>query len=381
MIRERTLFASSAVHATPMASSSSNETAVESQVTAEGESLPSDPRKIRYVDVDAPKSGELVEIAPNICWARIPLPIDLNHINVWLIDIGHHYVVVDTGMTPQMCKGAWEQLEQHVLKHKPIGGIFITHAHPDHIGLAQWLQERYSVDAWMSEDTLNLARAVYVERAPRAEDTETFLRTHGVVEIDALKPMFAPERFSRMSSGLPRVERFVADDDVLQWGPTAWQALRTDGHAEGHLCLYEAARNVLISGDQVLPTISSNISVMLQQRDQNPLHSYLQSLDRLRQLRADTLVLPSHGKPFIGLRARIDDLQEHHQEQLTKLLDACATPKTAYELLPIMFRRELAGMHFFLALGEAVAHLEYLAQSHKLERVVAAGVTRYLNPA
>ena len=364
-----------------MTSLSSNEPAGEPLVTAEGESLPSDPRKIRYVDVEAPRPGELVEIAPNICWTRIPLPIDLNHINVWLIVTGDQYVVVDTGMTPQMCKGAWEQLERSELKQKRIGGIFVTHAHPDHIGLAQWLQDRYRVDTWMSEDTLSLARAVYVERAPRAEDTETFLRRHGVIEIDVLKPMFAPERFSRMSSGLPRVEHFVADDDVLRWGTTGWRALRTDGHAEGHVCLHEAGRKVLISGDQVLPTISSNISVMLQQRDQNPLDSYLQSLDRLRQLPAETLVLPSHGKPFIGLRARIDDLQQHHQEQLTKLVDACAIPKTAYELLPVLFRRELAGMHFFLALGEAVAHLEYLARSHRLEREIEAGVTRYLNPA
>ena len=152
-----------------MTSLSSNEPAGEPLVTAEGESLPSDPRKIRYVDVEAPRPGELVEIAPNICWTRIPLPIDLNHINVWLIDTGDQYVVADTGMTPQMCKGAWEQLERSELKQKPVGGIFVTHAHPDHIGLAQWLQDRYRVDTWMSEDTLSLARAVYVERAPRAD--------------------------------------------------------------------------------------------------------------------------------------------------------------------------------------------------------------------
>lgn len=358
-----------------------NEAPKEPLVTAEGESLPSDPRKLHYVDVAAPMPGEVVEIAPSVLWTRIPLPIDLNHINVWLIDLGDEYMIVDTGMTPQMCKGAWEQLEKGVLKRKRIGGLFITHAHPDHIGLAQWLQDRCGVEVRMSEDTLSLARAVYVQREPRAEVTEAFLRTHGVLDIDALRPMFAPERFSRMSTGLPHVERFVADQDVLKWGATAWRALRTDGHAEGHLCLHEAGSNVLISGDQVLPTISSNISVMLQQRDQDPLRSYLQSLGRLHQLPAETLVLPSHGMPFIGLQARIDDLQQHHQEQLAKLLGACVTPKTANELLPIMFRRELAGMHFFLALGEAVAHLEYLARSQRMERVLDAGVTRYRNAA
>jgi glyoxylase-like metal-dependent hydrolase (beta-lactamase superfamily II) len=348
-------------------------------VTAEGEALVSDPRRLRYVELETPPLGGCVELTKQVSWMRVALPIDLNHINVWLIDIGESYIAVDTGMSASMCKDAWEQLEIAQLKDKPLRGLFITHAHPDHLGLAQWMQARYRIPVWMSQATFALAQSVYEERRPKAEEIEAFLSRHGVPNLEPLRPMFKPERFGRMTSGLAQIERFIGDGELLQWGGTSWEALQTDGHAEGHLCLYAADAKILISGDQVLPTISSNISVMLQREDTNPLRSYLSSLDRLRALPADTLVLPSHGRPFFGLQQRIDDLKSHHYEQLNKLLKVCNTPATAFELLPTLFKRELAGMHFFLALGEAVAHLEMLAFEGKLRREESAGVTRYVS--
>lgn len=347
-------------------------------VTAEGEALVSDARRLRYFEVEAPAVGHCVSLVSNVTWLRVALPIDLNHINVWLIETQDVYIAVDTGMAASMCKEAWEQLDLTHFNRKPLGGLFITHAHPDHLGLADWLQVRYGIQVWMSSATQALARSVYEERRPKAEDIEAFLSRHGVPNLEQLRPMAKPERFGRMANRLANIERFIEDGEVFKWGDTTWQALQTDGHAEGHLCLYSADAKVLISGDQVLPTISSNISVMLQREDRNPLRSYLASLDRLRELPADTLVLPSHGRPFFGLHQRIDDLKSHHHEQLSKLVIACSEPKTAFDLLPTMFRRELAGMHFFLALGEAVAHLELLAFEQKLRREESAGVMRYV---
>ena len=347
-------------------------------VTAEGEALVSDVRRLRYLEVEAPALGRCVPLVSNVIWMRVALPIDLNHINVWLIEAADGYIAVDTGMAPSMCKEAWEQLDLTHFKSKPLGGLFITHAHPDHLGLADWLQARYGIQVWMSSATEALARSVYEERRPKAEDIEAFLARHGVPNLDQLRPMAKPERFGRMANRLATVERFIEDGEAIRWGDTVWQALQTDGHAEGHLCLYCADAKILISGDQVLPTISSNISVMLQREDRNPLRSYLASLERLRELPADTLVLPSHGRPFFGLHQRIDDLKSHHYEQMSKLVVACREPKTAFELLPTMFRRELAGMHFFLALGEAVAHLEMLAFDGKMKREDQARVRRYV---
>jgi glyoxylase-like metal-dependent hydrolase (beta-lactamase superfamily II) len=215
------------------------------------------------------------------------------------------------------------------------------------------------------------------EGRPQAGQVEAFFQSHGLGDVAQVQPMFNPERFGRMTSGLPQVEHHVADADTLRWAGNEWLALQTDGHAQGHLCLSNAAARVLISGDQVLPSISSNISYGFHTPDPNPLGSYLDSLQRLRKLSTETLVLPSHGVPFYGLQQRIDDLTSHHEEQLTKVQERCREPQTAAEMLPVMFRRELKGMHLFLAFGEALAHLEYLVHAKRLQRVTSAGITRY----
>jgi glyoxylase-like metal-dependent hydrolase (beta-lactamase superfamily II) len=346
-------------------------------VTAEGEALPSDPRRISYTAIQAPQFGAHTRVNGTVSWTRVPLPIDLNHINVWLIESDRGYLLVDTGMSASMCKDAWERLEASAFETARPLALFVTHVHPDHIGLAGWLQDRYSIPVWMSERSHELAQAVYGASAPTSAEIEAFLRAHGVNDATVLQPMFKPERFARMTTGMPRVARYVGDSEPLEWGEGEWCALRTDGHADGHLCLWNEREHILISGDQVLPTISSNISIMFQQPNANPLGAYLASLDRLRELPLDTLVLPSHGLPFYGLQQRIDDLRGHHEAQVAKLLDACSMPLSAFETLPILFRRELAGMHFLLALGEAVAHLEYLAHRGDLERRTRGEVVTY----
>jgi glyoxylase-like metal-dependent hydrolase (beta-lactamase superfamily II) len=347
-------------------------------VTAEGEAFPSAPRRLRYVSIAPPAPGSSVEIAPGVRWARIPLPMDLNHINVWLVATDGGCVIVDTGMAVQMGKDAWEAIERETFATQPVRAVFVTHIHPDHSGLAAWLQERYRVPVMMSARTHEMVRTMATaEGRPRAGQVEEFFRSHGLGDVAQVEPMFKPERFARMTSGLPQVEQHVADGDTLRWGGAEWTALQTDGHAQGHLCLSNAGAGVLISGDQVLPSISSNISYGFHVADANPLGSYLDSLQRLRALSSDTLVLPSHGVPFHGLQQRIDDLTVHHEEQLAKIAERCREPKTAAELLPTMFRRELKGMHLFLAFGEALAHLEYLVHAGRLRRDSSARITRY----
>jgi glyoxylase-like metal-dependent hydrolase (beta-lactamase superfamily II) len=347
-------------------------------VTAEGEAFPSAPRRLHYVDVPAPEPGQSVPIAPGVRWARIPLPLDLNHINVWLIETGEGCVVVDTGMAASIGKDAWENIEREYFSRLPLRAVFVSHIHPDHIGLANWLQERFDVPVFTSRRTDALAYSMWSGEAKALfEQSEQFFRSHGMTDEVQIRAMFRPERFARMTSGMPKVERFVADEDVLQWGAGEWTALETNGHAEGHLCLSNPGLRVLISGDQVLPTISSNISFMFGNGDPNPLGSYLSSLQRLRALAEDTLVLPAHGVPFRGLRHRIDDLTGHHLEQLDKLAALCAEPKIVMDVLPFMFRRELKDMHLFLAIGEALAHLEYLVHAGRVRRELVAGRVTY----
>jgi glyoxylase-like metal-dependent hydrolase (beta-lactamase superfamily II) len=348
-------------------------------VTAEGEAYPSSPQRLRYVDVAAPAPGKTVQVSPGVLWCRIPLPIDLTHINVWLLETHDGLVLVDTGLGVDVCKEAWEVVAAEVLAQHPLRAIFVTHIHPDHIGLAAWLQEQHKVPVWMSQRTFEQAQAMLGGKDPPATaEGESFFRTHGVDDLTSLRPMMSPRRFAAMTSGMPQVQRLIADNETLQVGAHAWTALETNGHAEGHLCLSDVAGGLLISGDQVLPTISPNIGFTFRNQDKNPLLSYLTSLQRLRTLAEDTLVLPSHGLPFRGLRHRIDDLRRHHEEQLEAVVRACAVPKTAVEMLPLMYRRMLKGIHLFLGLAEALAHLEYLANAGRLRRSTdGGGVMRY----
>lgn len=347
-------------------------------VTAEGEALPSAPQCLTYVDVSPPAGSTAVRIAAGVSWCRIPLPIDLNHINVWLLDTPHGYVLVDTGMASDVAKQTWEDIAVELFSKTPLYAVFVTHIHPDHFGLAAWLQQRHGVQVWMSRRTYEQAQQLLEGRyLADPEGAERFFRSNGIDDVTALKPMFSAGRFARMASGLPQVQRFIADADVIEPG-LEWRAIATEGHAEGHLCLRNAQAQLLISGDQVLPTISSNISFSWRSTDPNPLSSFLSSLRQLRELPSQTLVLPSHGLPFRGLQQRVDDLLRHHESQLAKVSSACETPCTARDVLPLLFRRQLVGMHLFLALGEALAHLEYLVHAGRLRKSIAEdGVTRY----
>jgi glyoxylase-like metal-dependent hydrolase (beta-lactamase superfamily II) len=341
-------------------------------LTAEGERYPSPRHAIEYLDVGPPEPGHAVAIGGGLAWARIPLPMELNHINVWLLADGDGWTLVDTGLADDVCRAAWHTLEAGGLDGRPLVRIVVTHDHPDHMGLSRWLHERHRAPLWMSEVGHRstgefLAAGAVAQRVAQ----HAFATAHGMeVDLDALHKAAAGSEHGRWYGGLAPLGRAVAGGDALATTGRDWQVVETSGHCRGHLCLYDEAGGVLISGDQVLPTISPNVSVLPSRPEADPLRDFLDSLARLERCAPGTLVLPSHGRPFHGLHRRIESLRSHHLQQLDGLRAACREPRSAHDLLPVMYGRPLRGFHRFLALGETVAHLNYLWHGGELARKV-----------
>jgi glyoxylase-like metal-dependent hydrolase (beta-lactamase superfamily II) len=347
-------------------------------MTREGERLASSSKGLAYLPGDPPEPGHAREIAPGVHWMRVPLPMDLNHINLWLLDDDDGWTVVDTGLDDEVCRDAWLSLERVALRGLPLKRVFVTHDHPDHMGLARWLAERHGAAVWMS-GTCYDSSSEFLRTPPAtvAERMAAFLRRHGLVMTDAAgtKPRDHRVWFGREP---PPLAQRAADGDRIAAGGD-WRLIETGGHCRGHLCLNDAGRRILISGDQVLPTISPNVSVMAHSPEANPLRDFLASLERLDSCDPQTVVLPSHGRPFVGLQQRTADLRRHHEQQLDALREFCREPRAAVDVLPVMFRRVLRGFHQVLAVGEAIAHLHLLRFMGQIERIDDAdGLYRFV---
>lgn len=327
-----------------------------------------------------PAPGETLAIAPGVSWLRMPLPFALDHINLWLIEDGAGWTLVDSGYAMAATKALWQRIIAGSLSGRPIRRILVTHYHPDHIGLAGWLGARFAAPLWMTEKEWLHARVMSGDNEDFAAERRAFARRAGLgAEASAV---FA-ERHGSYRRGVPAVPaRYhrIADGTKVEIGGRCWQVIVGEGHAPEHACLYCAESGVLIAGDQVLPRISPNISVAPHEPDGDPLARYLASLARLRAAVPDeVLVLPSHNLPFRGLHRRIAELAAHHAARCGEILTACAQPQSASELVPLLFRRPLDPHQMGFALGEALAHLSYLAGQGELARTTGAdGIDRFI---
>ncbi len=335
---------------------------------------------LSYAEIPPPAPGETTCIAPGVHWLRMPLPMELDHINLWLLEDDGAFVLIDTGLASDAVRAAWERLERSLLRERPLRLIVVTHLHPDHAGLAGWLQSRHGVPVWTSRMTERQMRELFTPLADaQIARRRDFYRAQGVADLEFLGASLTGERYRAAVSGVPDVAHHPRDGEETHWSGRTWRWLEANGHAAGHLCLHDSVGRILITGDQVLPAISPNVSLSGWGVDPDPLDSYLASLERLGSLDPDTLALPSHGRPFRGLPTRALELRKHHQDHLELLLAACEAPHSAVELLRVLYRRELKGFHRVLALGEALAHLEYLARRDRLTRSTGQdGVVRYL---
>jgi glyoxylase-like metal-dependent hydrolase (beta-lactamase superfamily II) len=334
-----------------------------------------------------PPGGTTLELAPGVRWLRMPLPFALDHINLWLLrdrdDAGRDgWAIVDCGITSDTTRAAWEQVFANEMEGLPVLRVIVTHMHPDHIGLAHWLTEHWGVRLWISATDWNAARmASQATTGFGGASAAAFMASHGLADPDALEKIRARTNYyASMVPKVPGAFRRLMHGDVLRIGAHDWQCHAGYGHAPEHIALHNEALGLLISGDMVLPRISTNVSVIDIEPEANPLPLYLASIERMRALPADTLVLPSHGKPFRGLHQRVDQLKTHHDDRFAEVIAACAIePQTAASLLPVLFKRKLDLHQTTFAMGESIAHLHALWLGGRLRRQTAAdGVQRFV---
>ncbi|MFN4117653.1 MBL fold metallo-hydrolase [Acidovorax sp.] len=337
-----------------------------------------------------PAVGETVEVAPGVRWIRMALPFALDHINLWLLRdrqpdasgaMVEGWTIVDCCIDSPTTRAQWEQVFASSLGGLPILRVIVTHMHPDHIGLAHWLCARWDVRLWISATDYNVARvAVYDPQGFGGEAGADFYALHGAQDEAFLSHVRGrASYFPTLVPALPARFRRLMDGDVLDIGGRTWHCISGYGHAPEHIALYCAELGTLISGDMVLPRISTNVSVHASEPEANPLQLFLTSLLRYRDLPETTSVLPSHGKPFTGLTTRIDQLHQHHQDRLADILQAAQNRAlSAADVLPILFRRTLDTHQMTFAMGEALAHLHYLWRGGRMGRVMDGdGVLRF----
>ena len=326
-----------------------------------------------------PPLGEQIEVAPGVFWLRMPLPFQLDHINLWLLRDHDGWVIVDTGFPDDAVRAAWLRVIQGL--DGPVRRLIVTHFHPDHLGLATWLMETTGAELWMTTGEFLTAHVVWHEVAGHGARfmVEQF-RQHGLDEARLAQFERRGSGYRKAVPALPEYYHRLTAGDVVTVNSKKWQILIGHGHAPEHMSLYCVELGVLISGDMLLPKISTNISVFAATPKADALRWYLESLDELaREIPEKTLVLPSHGLPFVGVQPRVQALHDHHKDRLEALENSCKqAPKSAAELLDVLFNRALDTHQTMFAMGEAIAHLNYLEGVGSLIRTIDAdGVVRF----
>ena len=336
-----------------------------------------------------PTIGTTIEVAPGVRWLRMALPFQLDHINLWLLRDSidgangpiEGWSIVDCGIADDATRAAWATIFANELQGLPVLRVIVTHMHPDHIGLAHWLTETWGVRLWVSATDYNAARMASSGMASiGGEATARFMASHGLTDPESQTKIKARTNYyASMVPQLPSSYRRLLDGDTLRIGGHDWVCHVGYGHAPEHMSLHSRRLGVLISGDMVLPRISTNVSVHEAEPEANPLMLYLASIKRMKTLPEDTRVLPSHGRPFTGLHTRVDQLVAHHDERFADVLAACAeAPQNAADLLMVLFRRQLDLHQTTFAMGESVAHLHALWLAGRLtRRLDADGIYRF----
>lgn len=321
---------------------------------------------------------ELVDITPEIKWLRMPVPFALDHVNVYLIRDKNGWVVVDTGMDTAESRAAWEEIFSGPMQGENITGIFCTHFHIDHMGLAGYLAERCRAPLCATYEEYFSLRGWPTDLEEVPWQHADFFKQAGL-PTELLAQTLTMFRFSPYISPPPPSFIRLREGSRLPVCDADWRVIIGQGHSPEPALFFSSEQKILISGDQLLPRISTNVSVSAVNSEDEPLSSWFASLDRLSELPDDVLVLPGHGLPFHGAKRRVAELRTHHERRLATILDACTGQHlSVYELVRIIYQGELSDFDLQLALGECLSHVRFLLVSN---RMIGApdghGVVRY----
>ena len=320
---------------------------------------------------DPPAAGAATAIAPGLLWLRLPLPMVLDHVNVYALDEGDSWTIIDTGIHSRRSVALWEDILAGPLQGRPVSRVILTHHHPDHIGMAGWLMERFGAALWATRTSWLMARMLIldVEDAPTPQAL-AFSRAGGMDPgIYETRKTERPYNFADICHPIPVGYTRVQEGDVIHAGGRDWDVRLGGGHAPDHLTLWSRDDNLVIAGDQILPSISPNIGVYPTEPEADPLSDWLAACDRLaRHAREDHLVLPGHKLPFTGLPLRMQQLRDNHHGALDRLRVFLHEPHTAADCFPQLFKRRIDQGTYGLALVESVAHLNHLLHAGEVRR-------------
>ena len=333
---------------------------------------PAPSRQLHFPHSAPPAPARTVEIAPGILWARLALPFLLDHVNIYFIDDGNGWTLIDTGLGNKATQEAWQVMFDGLLSERPLTRIIATHFHPDHVGSAGFLLRRFDVPLYMSATEYLQSLSIHLDPgALEAEHHRRFYLDHGLDEDTTARVVTSGHSYLKRTTGLPPTYHRVLAGDVLRIGGREFEVLTGGGHSPEEIMLLCRAEKLFISADQVLAKISPNVSVVAVDPEGNPLGHYLRSLDALRKdVAEDVLVLPGHNVPFFGLHTRIGELINHHHARCDLILRACrAAPRSAAELVPFVFARLLDPHQMGFAFSEVLAHVNYMLRQGLLKPI------------
>jgi glyoxylase-like metal-dependent hydrolase (beta-lactamase superfamily II) len=335
--------------------------------------MPDGAEVLHYPWSEPPAEGEVIEVAEGVLWARLPLPMKLDHVNVYTLDDGDGWTVIDTGFASKRSRAIWTGLLDGPLAGKPVKRVIVTHHHPDHVGLAGWFQSEHGAELCTTRTAWLMARMLTLDvQTEMAPESHVYYQRAGMdAELLAQRVSERPFNFADVVAPMPLGYTRLQQGGTIRIGGRDWDIHMGNGHAPEHATFWSRDDNLVLSGDQILPSISPNIGVYPTEPEADPVAEWLEACERLSGLaRADQLVLGGHKLPFMGLPIRMRQLIDNHHGALERLEAYLDSPKAAGDCFAPLFKRKIGSGEYGLALVESVAHLSHLYQTGRVSRTL-----------